>query len=241
MLKQVLFIGFIYIIQIQSELTEVISINQGQLQGMRNLDADEFLGIPYAECPERFAPVNDPQPWSGTFNATAYGPGCYQNCTSFPSACPAEVSECCFTLNLYRPRQTTSNARLPVMVHFHGGAYTSNSASAQLLNASHLVGLDKNIIVINCNYRLQAFGFWFNLDDTTITAPGNVALLDQEKCLQWIQNNVATFGGNPSNVTMWGQSAGSSSVGFHLQRRVLNNNQPILFHKVLFQSWSAGI
>jgi len=241
MLKQVLFIAFIYIIQIQSELTEVISINQGQLQGIRNPDADEFLGIPYADCPERFAPVKDAQPWSEIFYATTFAPGCYQNCTGFPSACPANISECCFTLNIYRPRQTASNANLPVMVHFHGGSFTSDSASAELVNASRLVGLNTNIIVITCNYRLDAFGFWFNLDDTNITAPGNVALLDQEKCLEWIQSNVAAFGGNPLNVTLWGQSAGSSSVGFHLQRRLLNGNQPILYHQVLFQSWPAGV
>jgi carboxylesterase type B len=241
MLKQLLFITFIHVTRIQSELTEVISIDQGQLQGVRNPDADEFLGIPYADCPERFAPANDAQPWSGLFYATTPAPGCYQNCTSFPSACPANVSECCFTLNLYRPRQTMSGANLPIMVHFHGGSYTSGAAGVPLLNASHLVGLSTNIIIVTCNYRLGAFGFWFNLDDTNVTAPGNVALLDQRKCLYWIQNNAAAFGGDPSNVTMWGQSAGASSVGFHLQYALLNRSQPSLFHRVLFQSWPAGI
>jgi len=98
-----------------------------------------------------------------------------------------------------------------------------------LLNASHLVGLSTDIIVITCIYLLEAFGFWFNLNDTNITAPGNVALLDQEKCLEWIQNNVAALGGNSLNVTIWEQSAGASSVGFHLQRRLLNGNQPRFF------------
>ncbi len=139
-------------------LNNVISINQDQLQGVRNPDADEFLGIPYADCPERFAPVKDAQPWSGIFSATILAPGCYQNCTSYPSTCPANISECCFTLNLYRPRQTMSNASLPIMVHFHGGSYTSGSAGVELLNASHLVGLSTDIIVITCNYLLEAFG-----------------------------------------------------------------------------------
>jgi carboxylesterase type B len=241
MLKQILLITFIHIIRIQSELTEIISISQGQLQGIRNPDADEFLGIPYADCPERFAPVKDAQPWSGILNATTPAPGCYQNCTSFPSACAANISECCFTLNLYRPLQTSSDANLPIMIHFHGGSFTSGASGAPLLNASHLIGLSTNIIIITCNYRLAAFGFWFNTDDINITAPGNVALLDQQKCLQWIQNNVGAFGGDPSNVTLWGQSAGSSSVGFHLQHQLLNVSQPLLFHRVLFQSWPAGI
>jgi carboxylesterase type B len=88
---------------------------------------------------------------------------------------------------------------------------------------------------------LQVFGFWFNLNDASITAPGNVALLDQQKCLQCIQNNAAAFGGDPRNVTIWGQSAGASAVGFQLQNYYLNRTQPQLFHQVLFQSWPAGI
>ncbi|CAF3667816.1 unnamed protein product [Rotaria sp. Silwood1] len=96
-------------------------------------------------------------------------------------------------------------------------------------------------MVITCNYRLGAFGFWFNLDDDNVTAPGNVALLDQLKCLQWIQRNSRAFGGNPLKVTLWGQSAGASSVGFHLQYYYLNPNQSQLFHQVLLQSWPAGI
>ena len=127
------------------------------------------------------------------------------------------------------------------MAHFYGGSYTSGAAGVQLLNASHLVELTNNIVVITCNYRLQAFGFWFNIDEINIIAPGNVALLDQQKCLQWIQNNVAAFGGNPLNVTIWGQSASASSVDFQLQYQVLNSNQPPLFHQVMFQSWPLGI
>ena len=243
MLKEVFLIAIVCITRIESELTEIISINQGKLCGTRNSNAEEFLGIPYGDCPERFAPVKDAQPWSGIFNATTFKPGCYHNCTSFPSACPtAGVIECCFTLNLYRPRQIMNDTKLPVMVHIHGGAYMSDSAGVPLLNASRLVGISTNVIVITCNYRLHAFGFWFNLDDENITAPGNVALLDQEKCLEWIQDNVAAFGGDASNVTLWGQSAGSSSVGFHLQRQVFNgNNTRKLFHRVLFQSWPAAV
>jgi carboxylesterase type B len=114
---QLLLLVILYIADVQSELTEVISIHQGRLQGIINPDAEEFLGIPYGSCPERFAPVNDPESWSDTFAATTPAPGCYQNCTSYPSACPANVSECCFTLNLYRPLQTPANASLPIMIH----------------------------------------------------------------------------------------------------------------------------
>ncbi|CAF3917307.1 unnamed protein product, partial [Adineta steineri] len=109
------------------------------------------------------------------------------------------------------------------------------------LNASRLVGLNQGVIVITCNYRLQAFGFYFSDNITDSRAPGNVALLDQQKCLEWIQKNVIYFGGDPSNVTMWGQSAGASSVGFHLQQQILKYNQTKLFDRVLFQSWPAGI
>ncbi|CAF2628674.1 unnamed protein product [Rotaria sp. Silwood2] len=241
MLKHTLLVTLLFLDIAQSELTEIITIDQGSLQGIRNSDAEEFLGIQYAKCPERFAPADDPEPWSGIFQATIPAPGCYQNCTSFPSACPANISECCFTLNIYRPHNTTSNDSLAIMVHLYGGSFVEGSVDVPLLNASHLVGLNKNIIVVTCNYRLGAFGFYFNLDDANVSAPGNVALLDQLQCLQWIQNNSRAFGGNPLNVTLWGQSAGASSVGFHLQHYYLNPNQSQLFHQIVVQSWPAAI
>ncbi|CAF0844453.1 unnamed protein product [Adineta steineri] len=229
------------IIGIKCELTEPIQISQGQVIGSTNLYGDEFLGIKYGECPKRFAPVDDVQPWTQTFYAITPAPGCMQNCTSFPSACPTNCSECCFTLNIYRPLQTPGNANLPVMVHFNGGSFTVGAAGVQLLNASRLVGLNQGVIVITCNYRLQAFGFYFSDNITDSRAPGNVALLDQQKCLEWIQKNVIYFGGDPSNVTIWGQSAGASSVGFHMQQQFLKYNQFKLFNRVIFQSWPAGI
>ncbi|CAF3707161.1 unnamed protein product [Adineta steineri] len=241
MIKQVLLLGFICIIGIKCELTEPIQISQGQVQGLRNSYADEFLGIKYGECPKRFAPVKDVQPSNQTFYAITPAPGCMQNCTSYPSACPANSTECCFTLNIYRPPQTPNNANLPVMVHFNGGSYTVGAAGVPLLNASRLVGLNQGVIVITCNYRLQAFGFYFSDNITDSRAPGNVALLDQQKCLEWIQKNVIYFGGDPSNVTIWGQSAGASSVGFHMQQQFLKYNEFKLFHRVIFQSWPAGI
>jgi carboxylesterase type B len=122
---------FIYIIRIQSELREFLSISKGEIQGVDNSQADEFLGIPYGDCSERFASVADGQPWSGIFQATTPAPGCYQDCASFPSACPANISECCFTLNLYRPCQTMSNGNLPIIVHFYGSSYISGAAGVQ--------------------------------------------------------------------------------------------------------------
>ncbi|CAF3679360.1 unnamed protein product [Adineta steineri] len=222
MIKQVLLLGFIFIIGIKCELTEPIQISQGQVQGLRNSYADEFLGIKYGECPKRFAPVKDVQPSNQTFYAITPAPGCMQNCTSYPSACPANSTECCFTLNIYRPPQTANNANLPVMVHFNGGSYTEGAAGVPLLNASRLVGLNQGVIVITCNYRLQAFGFYFSDNITDSRAPGNVALLDQQKCLEWIQKNVIYFSGDPSN-------------------QILKYNETKLFHRVIFQSWPAGI
>jgi len=134
-----------------------------------------------------------------------------------------------------------SNGNLPIMVHFYCSSYISGAAGVQWLNASHLVEPSNDIIFIKCNYSLKAFGFWLNLGDTDVTAPSNGALLGQKKCLEWIQNNFAVFGSNPLNVTMWWQSAGVSSVGFHMQRQLLGHNQSQLSHQVLFQLCPTGI
>ena len=173
-----------------------------------------FKGIPYAGStapPHRFMPPQPLAPWSGTLNATAFAPGCVQSHHN-PDV-PAQQSEDCLNLNIYAPAGTKAGDALPVMAFIHGGAFEegSNRGPFDMYEANYIVQQHK-VVYVTLNYRLGAFG-WLSAGDAV---PGNMGLLDQRAALQWVHDNIAFFGGNPSAVTVQGESAGAMSIGLHL-------------------------
>ncbi|XP_033898016.1 fatty acyl-CoA hydrolase precursor, medium chain-like isoform X1 [Acipenser ruthenus] len=199
-----------------------------------------YLGIPFAEPPVdklRFAPPQPPKAWNGTRNATAYPPLCLQNFSHgkqlsdfylgrFP---PQATSEDCLYLNIYTPVKPAEQVQLPVMVWIHGGGFVLGGAS--LYDGSSLAAFG-NVVVVLIQYRLGILGFLSTGDSY---APGNVGLLDQVAALQWLQENIQSFGGDPKDVTLFGESAGSTCVSLH----VLSPLSSGLFHKAISESGVA--
>ncbi|CAF1154143.1 unnamed protein product [Didymodactylos carnosus] len=223
--------------------TEIINTTtNGYIQGFSNEYAEVFLGIPYAKAPTGALRFQVPQAYKNenkqnntVFQAIEPGDGCIQECTLPTGACPKTMSEDCLSLNIYRPRRKSGQA-LTVMIFIHGGNFLSGASAVPAYDASHLVNLT-NVIVVTINYRLGAFGFYWNNG-----LPGNVGLLDQQLAMKWVQYNINSFGGNPSNVVLFGQSAGATSISCHLQNLVVNKvPQPPLFHKVIMESFPIGI
>ena len=188
----------------------------GTVRGATVGDVTSFKGIPYATAPvgplRWHAPVPVPA-WTDTRNATAYGNDCVQ------ARLPGDVantklpmSEDCLFLNLWTP-QPRSGAKLPVMVYIHGGGFSTGSGGAAILDGTHLAA--RGVVVVTFNYRLGRFGFFAHPALTREAADGptgNWGLMDQIAALQWVKRNIAAFGGDPGNVTIFGESAGGESV-----------------------------
>jgi para-nitrobenzyl esterase len=175
-----------------------------------------FLGIPYAAPPVGAKRWRAPEPaakWTGERAADRFGNRCIQT-TPFPDMIfqsPAE-SEDCLYLNIWTPAKSGA-ARLPVMVWIHGGGYFSGASDETRHDGSVLAS--KGVVLVTINYRLGVLGFLAHPELTKESphhASGNYALLDQIAALRWVRDNIAAFGGNPRNVTIFGESAGSFAV-----------------------------
>lgn len=191
----------------------------GQVEGRRDGAVESFRGVPFAAPPVGPLRWRAPQPaaaWPGVRNATEYGPDCMQWPLDAPpsAAYVRPVSEDCLTLNVWRPAGVKPGAKLPVMVWIYGGAFAMGSASWPVYEGANLAS--KGVIVVGVNYRLARFG-WFahpaltheNADHGML---GNYGLMDQMAGLRWVQHNIAAFGGDPTKVTLFGESAGAFSV-----------------------------
>lgn len=209
----------------------------GKLQGSEEDGIYSFKGIPYAAPPvgeQRWMPPQDPEPWSGTRDASAYGYWAHQNKSDMDAVMGAETgekSEDCLFLNVWTP--ALDNARRPVMVWIHGGGFTIGAGSQGVYEGRNLAQLG-DVVVVTINYRLGIFGF-VNLAAATggaIPSTGNEGLLDQVKALEWVRDNIAEFGGDPGNVTIFGESAGGMSIGSLLALPAARG----LFHKAIPQS-----
>jgi para-nitrobenzyl esterase len=186
-----------------------VETEQGGVEGLRVKGISEFLGIPYAVPPVgdlRWRPPVAAEPWKGVRRATQFGPSCAQVTTLGAFAGPANANEDCLTLNVFTPDVGTSN-KLPVLVWIHGGG--NMDGSSRDYDASHLAALGKTVVV-TINYRLGLLGW---LANPALDAEGHLfgdyGLLDQQLALRWVKGNIAAFGGDPGNVTLGGQSAGS--------------------------------
>jgi para-nitrobenzyl esterase len=200
----------------------VIKTDRGKVQGKTSADgqARDFLGIPFAAPPVGLLRWKPPQPaarWHGVRQATSFGYRCMQQ-EPFDDMVfrdPGE-SEDCLTLNVWAPARPSKGKlprKLPVMVWIYGGGFVGGTTSEPRQDGEHLTR--KGVLVVSMNHRLGIFGF-FATHELAAEDPhhsaGNYGLLDQLACLQWVHRNIAAFGGDPDNVTIFGESAGSFAV-----------------------------
>ncbi len=188
-----------------------VKTSLGTVQGLLTSTTREFLGVRYAAAPVgnlRFAPPQSPGASSGTIQATQFGSPCPQ--VPSPFSAQSGTNEDCLFLNVYTP--ITSATNLPVFVWIHGGAFIYGEGADY--DPTALVA--NNVIVVTLNYRLGALGFLAVPSLSSNGGVGNYGLMDQQFALQWVQQNIAAFGGNPKAVTIGGESAGACSVFAHI-------------------------
>lgn len=182
------------------------AVAQGSIEGVAAEGVDAFLGLPYAAPPVddlRFKAPEPPEAWEGTKKADAFGPACLQG----GEVVGVEKSEDCLYLNVYRPSGVDADAELPVMMWIHGGGFGGGSGA--LFDPSEFVERT-NTVVVNINYRLGALGYLAS--ESMGADAGSFGLLDQVAALDWVNENIAAFGGDPARVTAAGQSAGAMSI-----------------------------
>jgi para-nitrobenzyl esterase len=218
-----------------------LEIDDGVLKGSVDGKTRRFLGIPYAKPPLgdlRWKRPEKPAKWSAPRDATKFGKRCAQ-ANSAGLMNPPSADEDCLSLNVWTP---TDAKDLPVMVWIHGGGNVNGSASEIVPYAPLDSGLyfydgkrlsEKGVVLVSINYRLGVFGFLSHpaLDEQGKPS-GNQGMWDQIAALEWVQSNIAKFGGDPKNVTIFGESAGSLDVCAH----VASPKSRGLFHKAISQS-----
>ncbi|KAM7315061.1 cholinesterase 1-like [Ixodes scapularis] len=210
---------------------------RGFSQCLRGTVVNTFIGIRYGKAPTgelRFREPQPAEPWSGVLNATETPPACIQGNVyrGVEWAVPDETeqSEDCLFLNVWSPVVPPSTSNLTVMVWIHGGGFSQGSSSLPVYDGAFLAAFG-HVVVVSMNYRLGSLGF---LHGSTQSAPGNQGLLDQALALRWVRDNIPSFGGDPGSVTLFGESAGSQAVLFHLLSPV---SRP-LFQRAIMQSGS---
>ena len=180
----------------------------GRIRGYRDEGINVFKGVRYGAdtAPRRFMAPAAPQAWDGIADALGHGPSCPQ--ISREDA----ISEDCLFLNVYTPG-LRDRARRPVMVYIHGGAYNNGSGSSPLYDGVRLCRRG-DVVVVTVNHRLNAFGYLYlaRLGDGTLSDSGNAGQLDLILALRWVRDNIAEFGGDPGNVTVFGQSGGGAKI-----------------------------
>ena len=218
---------------------ETVSTKYGDIEGLVTSypnasgpfkSVSKFLGVPFAAPPTgelRFKAPQPPKKWKPkVYSAKTHGSVCLQfklfENSIKPFTSNFTFSEDCLYLDVYSPNISLS---LPVMVYIHGGGYVLGTA---ITSPSDILAL-QGVVVVIIQYRLGPFGFLTTGDSA---APGNYGMLDQVEALKWVKENIENFGGNPSKVTIFGESAGGSSVGLHLLSPLSRD----LFHQAIPES-----
>ncbi|MEO8223656.1 MAG: carboxylesterase family protein [Gammaproteobacteria bacterium] len=216
----------------------LVTVDTGSLEGVRADGVAHFRGIPYAASPDgkwRWRPPRPATRWTGVRPAQDYGPTCAQPDSKLLWFKLENTSEDCLTLNITTP-DIRPAAPLPVMVWIHGGGFSQGSGNLPQLNGTALP--KQGIVVVTINYRLAMFGF---LAHPALARPGepvgNYGLLDAVAALQWVQRNIAAFGGDPARVTIFGESAGADAVNHLLVMPAAKG----LFTQAISQSSSVGM
>lgn len=224
----------------------LIRTSKGYVRGMTQRSAtgkkvDVFLGIPYAKPPTGKYRFRHPIPvdkWDGVFNATEKPPSCFQITDTFfgdfkGSAiwnANTPMNEDCLRINVWVPHRRPRKPAA-VLVWIYGGGFYSGTSTLEVYDPKILVS-EQDIVFVSMNYRVACMGFlYFDRADS----PGNAGLFDQLMALEWVRDNIAYFGGNPHNVTLFGESAGAVSVSLHLLSPLSRN----LFSQAIMQSGGA--
>ena len=221
--------------------THAVKCINGTFVGTEEHGVASWLGIPYAKPPvgeRRFKAPEYVDAGDGVFEARYYGKGAFGS-TGYPDSVQKIESEDCLYLNIWLNADDKTEKK-PVMVWIHGGAYVVGSGSQASYSGANLVQKQSDIIMLTINYRLNMYGF---MDFSSVpggesfgTAPCN-GLLDQAMALRWVHENIAAFGGDPDNVTIFGQSAGGGSVSILPVMKEANR----YFQKVIAQSGSTAL
>jgi len=227
----------------------IVQTRSGQVEGdtmfTRGVNVERFRGIPFASPPVgplRWSSPVQEKPWTGIRAATKYGDACMQSSNAFTDIPPVSISEDCLYLNVYRPHTETAinaiNNKLPVLLFFYGGSYHDGASSFLIYDATERVAVQNGSeIVITANYRLNVFGYLGGdaLRDGSLggdNSTGNWGLRDQRAAMEWVRDNADSFGGDPSRVTIFGESAGSGSVACHIAAKKSGG----LFHRAIMES-----
>ena len=200
-------------------VAQQVVTESGAISGVRESGLSIYKGIPFAAPPIgdlRWRPPVHVAPWTGTRKADAFAPACMQVGVSMPGETPPAISEDCLYLNIWTPAEAktkTAPEHLPVIVWIYGGGYINGSASMPLYWGDRLA--HQGIVIVTIAYRLGPLGFLAHPELTRESphhSSGNYGLMDQIAALEWIQRNIAAFGGDPKNLTIAGQSSGAISV-----------------------------
>jgi para-nitrobenzyl esterase len=190
----------------------VVTTLYGKVRGAEVDGIKVFKGVRYGAdtAPRRFMAALPPQPWTGVADALAYGPACPQTKTQ------EAVSEDCLFLNVWTPAplgKAGDGKKRPVMVYVHGGAHANGSGSDPLYDGVNLARRG-DVVVVTVNHRLNVFGYCYlaALGGPNLADSGNVGNMDLVMALRWVRDNIAAFGGDPSNVTAFGQSGGGGKI-----------------------------
>ncbi len=215
----------------------IVTIDSGTLRGTTSATAYVFKGIPFAVPPVgplRWTSPTPPAPWAGVRDAGAFGPRCIQAVGMERGTTPQ--SEDCLTVNVWAPKDQRA---LPVMVWIYGGSYLTGEGSDPVFDGAAFAR--DGVVLVTFNYRLGGLGFFahpaLSASVAGDTPLGNYGLEDQIAALKWVQRNIGRFGGDPANVTIFGESAGGSAV---LLLTALERAKG-LFAKAIIQSGGAGL
>lgn len=224
----------------------IVEIDNGKLRGSRSEGVCSFMGIPYAADTSgrnRFQPPNPAMPWPGVRDALLPGHRCIQERETLADTPvlawygqTGPFSENCCVLNVFTPQPYAS--RRPVMVYIHGGGYITGGSGGPVLDGSNLARTS-DVVVVTLNHRLNVFGYT-NLADLNAERFGdaaNLGQLDLVAALAWIRDNIASFGGDPGNVTLFGQSGGGSKITILMGMPAAKG----LFHRAINMSGVSGI
>ncbi|MBW2453288.1 MAG: carboxylesterase family protein [Deltaproteobacteria bacterium] len=220
----------------------LVETESGPVQGTAIGTARAFLGIPYAAPPIdalRFKSPQPVEPWTEPLDGSEVGPACAQ-VSLLNGEVVSNTVEDCLTLNVWTPDASSSDPR-PVLVWIHGGGFEGGSGHGDGATTGEHLAPAADAVVVTVNYRLGPFGFLahpaLTSEDPARSTSGNYGLEDQRFALQWVQANVAAFGGDPNNVTVFGESAGGISLCLHL----VSPESAGLLHQAVIQSGPCDI
>jgi len=228
-----------------SATSPVVETRAGKLRGTNVSGVEVFKGVRYADttaATNRFMPPQPVPPWAGVKDATAFGASAPQTSDSLTALNSwysqlQPLCEDCLFLNLFAPASGRASARRPVMVWLHGGSWSNCAGTAPGFNGTNLAR-DGDVVVVTVNHRLNVFGYLYLGDkDPRFADSANAGLFDVVASLAWVRDNIAAFGGDPGNVTVFGQSGGAAKVAALMDFAPAHG----LFHKAVIESCSGGI